>query len=94
MSVSTNEGGEFQLDYLSYWRDYGDLANTGIIPLVFGEVARLDDTSTRRQIGAISACFAPDDYRNGFVETRDGQIRDLIETKEISIHSVISTSIL
>jgi hypothetical protein len=24
MSVSTNEGGEFQLDSLSYWRDYGD----------------------------------------------------------------------
>jgi hypothetical protein len=42
MSVSTNEGGEFQLDSLSYWRDYGDCAKCGIIPVVSGrKIARL-----------------------------------------------------
>jgi hypothetical protein len=76
------------LDHPTCWCGYDDFANPGIIPVVAWEVGRLDNTSTRRQIGAhSSARFAP---ANGFV----GQIRGSIKRDKIMIHSVISTSSL
>jgi hypothetical protein len=38
------EGGECQLDFLSFWNDYRDYASPGIFAVVAGEVGRLDNT--------------------------------------------------